>query len=579
MNSQQSAPLNSFSWFFNRKMNSFCCFSGSVWPRACINQPKPLLVKLKSRFRLSFLAILVAVLIASPASGRRIKIVSYNVQNLFDTVHSGTEYPDYVPGAKHGWNKKMALTKASNIARVLADVNAEVILLQEVENERALALLQTALSERGSHYPFRAVAASKPTTVKCAALSRLPIHRKKEISVGTSGDRNILELQIDVDASPLTVFINHWKSRRHPESRRLPYARALKARLDQLPPGDDYLLAGDFNACHDAFRFLKNETKLNDTGGTTAINHILPTMHKKGLFRKTDLIKMKDEAALYNLWLELVPQRRWSHNFFGQKKSLDSMLISPGLFDAKGISYVDRSFDKFDPDYLFKRRAVFSWRKDRRGRGRHLGVGYSDHLPIFASFTTAPFQQAKTTPKENHYPHPAGGDHKISNLYSNKAKLPLFVKGGWVIYKRGRNAILKQSGGRAVYLFRCAADLEQGQCYDLIVTRTTDYYGLKTVLEITNPHKKVHLQKAVDLYQTGGGKDYNAPRFQNEVIAKLEGTYFNGRLRYGNGKTIRLYFRKGLEKPPKGATIQVRMARIGYHRTPEIVIESPSQWD
>jgi len=41
--------------------------------------------------------------------------------------------------------------------------------------------------------------------------------------------------------------------------------------------------------------------------------------------------------------------------FSERKTSLDSIIVSKGLYDNKGISYVDNSFDKFDPDYLFRK--------------------------------------------------------------------------------------------------------------------------------------------------------------------------------------------------------------------------------
>ncbi|MDI6687595.1 MAG: hypothetical protein QME06_05165, partial [Desulfobacterales bacterium] len=84
-------------------------------------------------------------------------------------------------------------------------------------------------------------------------------------------------------------------------------------------------------------------------------------------------------------------KKRWSYNFFGEKNSHDSIIVSKGLYDKNGISYTDNSFDRFTPDYLFKGKALYQWQRTDKGKGEHLGKGYSDHLPIFACFSTEPF--------------------------------------------------------------------------------------------------------------------------------------------------------------------------------------------
>ena len=77
--------------------------------------------------------------------------------------------------------------------------------------------------------------------------------------------------------------------------------------------------------------------------------------------------------------------------FSGRQESPDNIIVSKGLYDAKGISYSDNSFSKFQPDYLFEGKTVYRWQRAESGMGRHLGNGYSDHLPIFAYFSTEPF--------------------------------------------------------------------------------------------------------------------------------------------------------------------------------------------
>lgn len=323
-----------------------------------------------------------------PVEAGTIKVATYNVDNLFDAVADGTEYPDYDPRGPFGWGRKMADIKTANIARVLTALKADIVCLQEVESRRALDLLLAALRRNGLDYPFSTLADQADTAVRCAVISTCPIIEKREVSPG-HGMRNILQVTVRADRYPLVLFVNHWKSKQGPESLRLLYARALKAAVSRLKPGMDYIIAGDFNADYNEYVTFQHNPRLNDTGGRTGINHILGTVTDDRLVMEKDIRRAHRSGQHYNLWLELPPGRRWSYNFFGRKSSLDSIILPAALYDDKGISYIDNSFDRFVPDFLFNRNgAVFRWQQADHGRGRHLGRGYSDHLPIFALFAT-----------------------------------------------------------------------------------------------------------------------------------------------------------------------------------------------
>lgn len=332
------------------------------------------------------------ILSCLPAETRTIKIATYNVNNLFDAVADGTEYPEYDPQGPYGWNPAMAEIKAANIAKVLSALQADIVCLQEIETGKSLNLLLRKLKAGGQSYPYAAMADKYPTTVKCAVISAWPITAGKEISPGEEM-RSILQVTVEIDRRPLILFVNHWKSKQGPESRRLIYANALKGAIDRLDPNTDYIIAGDFNADCDEFISFSGSPDLNDTGGVTGINHVLGTIADGRLITETDLVRPVRDAGHYNLWLELPPHRRWSYLYSGRAHTPDSFLLPRGLYDNRGISYIDNSFDRFDPDFLFDgTKNIFRWQRADKGRGRHLGKGYSDHLPIFALFSTEPFQ-------------------------------------------------------------------------------------------------------------------------------------------------------------------------------------------
>lgn len=315
------------------------------------------------------------------------RIASYNLENLFDLDRQGTEYPEYIPNGTSGWNAEMARIKYRQMARVLSDLDADIVGLQEVESDKALAGLHAELTALECHYAYRVFSKTRGQTVGCALLSRFPVRAWKEIPVEGGQKRGILKVELTVLGHPLVIYVNHWKSKSGPESARILSASVLASETAALPPRADYVILGDLNADHDEFRTFSANRKLNDTGGKTGINHVLKTVVGARLVTREDLTGNGCEQCLYNLWLELPPEKRWSYNFFGRKGSIDHILVPAGLFDGQGIDYRDQSFGRFTPDYLFRKNRLDRWRMSGRGRGRHLGGGYSDHLPVYADFT------------------------------------------------------------------------------------------------------------------------------------------------------------------------------------------------
>lgn len=405
-------------------------------------------------YRLSILLLLFFTLIP-PLEASVFKIASYNVENLFDAVTDGTEYRVYVPDTRHGWNREMARIKTANIARVIKDLNADVVALQEVESKRALIALKQVLKDSGTNYPYVEITAKRTTPVTCAVLSVFPIIEKKEIEVDDERLRNILQITLDVYGHPITLFINHWKSKSRPESLRVISARTLRRAIDRLDPKAEFVLIGDFNSNHNEFETFRNKTKLNNTGGMTGINQILGTVQGTRMINETDLTNQAGNRFLYNLWLEVQPSRRWSYNLFGRKETPDSIILSKALYDDRGISYVDNSFYKFHPDYLFNDRALYRWQITRKGKGRHLGRGYSDHLPIFAYFSTTPFQ-FKTNPRLSEDTH---------------SSMPKHAKGPTVrldLNRASQEALMSISGIGSVLSRRIIAGRPYGSVDDLV---------------------------------------------------------------------------------------------------------------
>ncbi len=352
------------------------------------------------------------------------KVATYNLENLFDLTRDGTEYQEYIPNTDYGWTKDIANIKYTNIARVIKDLGGDVVALQEVESKKALITLRDRLKDFGVDYPYLEIADLKATPVKCAVLSKFPITEKEEIQVYNKIARSILKITLDIDGNHLILFINHWKSKRGPESMRIAYAKKLKREIGKLKEDVDFILIGDFNSNYNEYKTFRNSGRLNDTDGITGINHILRTIKGSQMVNEKILTKQDANDYLYNLWLEVSKRRRWSYNFFGKKGSPDNIIVSKGLYDNKGISYSDNSFNKLQANYLFNRKAVYRWQRAKRGKGRHLGKGYSDHLPIFAYFSTEPFLFKNSDTVSNDIP-----PFKLKKTISPQALLNLNTAG------------------------------------------------------------------------------------------------------------------------------------------------------
>jgi len=410
--------------------------------------------------------------------------------------------------------------------------------------------------------------------VKCAVLSKFPITDTQEIFV-KKGSRTILKVTLSVEKHPFIMFVCHWKSKSGPESRRILYAGALKTAIDALDPQTDFVVLGDFNSNYNEFHTFRKDKRLNDTYGRTGINHILGTIQNNRLVDEAMLAESDAKAYLYNLWLETEESDRWSHKFFWKKGSIDNILVPQSLYDNKGISYQDNSFARFTPSYLFKKNTTYRWQLADKGKGRHLGRGFSDHLPISAIFTTRPFEADTVASTVSDKPEVTS----IANLYKVKTGAVNYrLDNCAVIYKHKGSAIIKQAGGRAIFVYKTAAQLKWGKIYQLTVKRLENYKGLREITKIADVHEIADIDQWHRYLHRDFTVDLAVSEFQNEVIGRIEGIYQYGSLHYGDNKKICLYFgNKEKLRPQENSKIVLRHVRISFYNCPQIVIEKTDQ--
>ena len=373
-----------------------------------------------SRLRPLLLWFLLPVALAA----RPFTVMIYNVENLFDADGKAL-FDDYEP---QRYSRQHVLTKLQNITQVVARIDEgrgpDIILFQEIEADQtpgatppdyaailqryagvkigamlgarysaeiadlpAEALLLKAFADAGLT-GYTVVAAenvtvaetTNPLAQKCVTFTRFPVQAVR--SHPTLDARAILEVQVEVDGALLYLFNNHWKSGAGDpvsEPTRVANARTLRARLDEIlrtDPQADIVIGGDFNSQYNQkVRYPQMKvTGINDTLGSQGNE-----LAVRGAHRDLD-----------NTWFELPAAQRGSDTYRNEWGTLMQLLITRGLYDFRGVQYVDNSFAVVKVPGLNMDGLGLPVRWSFAGPG---GMGFSDHFPVLAKFTTVPDNQ------------------------------------------------------------------------------------------------------------------------------------------------------------------------------------------
>ena len=312
-------------------------------------------------------------------------IISYNVNNLFDTVKNGTEYRDFDP-SQGKWNDDSFQKRLGQISQALlaaCPTGAELILLQEIENRNVLEALlnQTPLKDLGYRYYLATPQPTSATTV--GLLSKLPVLESRIHSqqvLGQEPQREILEVTIRLDDEIWLVFNSHWKSKKEgalkTEAQRLATASLILKRLEEINRTQDYqaiILAGDFNESHDEYLRVNRSYQ-------TALVPASALTDFKALKGSILLVAEPAQACFndcqfffYEPWFTCSSEPLGSFWYGGEWGSLDHILI---LFNNS--HWQPKAFKAFAADFLLDpvTGAPLTYKPQRPERG------FSDHLPL-----------------------------------------------------------------------------------------------------------------------------------------------------------------------------------------------------
>jgi endonuclease/exonuclease/phosphatase family metal-dependent hydrolase len=326
-------------------------------------------------------------------SDKVLRIVTWNVQTLFDGNQAGTEYDEFLNEA--GWVEEKFSARITAISQAIGRIAGgapDLIALEEIENAGCLeALTQGDLSKYGYAWSF--FSKNKGASLGLGVLSRFPF--MKTMVHGVTWDqqtapRPVLELWIKPEDTPLVLFVCHWKSKlgdaESTETLRRASARIILRRVREIREDDSgipMIIMGDLNENHDEFY----------RGNGKVLSALMPDdpdalayIKAKGGTRVSPddffiLSGEKPPAAEYFESSSGVFYSPWSQDLLNGSyyyknnwETIDHFLLSPELFDRTGWDY--GSCRVLDQEPFVSAKGIPNSYSPRTG------IGLSDHLPL-----------------------------------------------------------------------------------------------------------------------------------------------------------------------------------------------------
>lgn len=322
----------------------------------------------------------------TPAQQQDFRVMSYNVENLFDTTDNPQkEDNDFLSSGNRHWTNKRYYHKLQQIAKVIIATGEwdtpALVGLCEVENDTVLTHLLHRTPLRLQNYHYCMTHGNDIRGINVALLyqqdkfgylgnTEYPVRFSRKKHKHT---RNILHVWGKViSGDTLDVFVCHFPSRyggeKESETDRFDAALTLHTICDslhQIRKHSQILIMGDFN----------------DTPENESI--------RKKLIGEESLPD-SSSLTLHNIYSGYQPvSPLGSHKYQGEWSKIDQVIISSSLTDSTAAMHTKpNSFRIYAPPFLLIKDKT--WRGERPFRtyyGFKYEGGYSDHLPLLLDFT------------------------------------------------------------------------------------------------------------------------------------------------------------------------------------------------
>lgn len=313
------------------------------------------------------------------------RIMSYNVENLFDCRHDTLKNDyEFLPDALRHWNYFKYKKKLNAIARTIIAVGGwtppALVALCEVENDSVLLDLTRYSVLREAGYRYVMTHSSDERGIDVALLYRRELFKPfsfrsipvKKASRTNHPTRDILHVSgLLLNQDTLDVFVVHFPSRyggaKASEPYRLSAARQLKNAADSLLRTrrlPQIIIMGDFN----------------DYPHNRSVRQVL--MAEPPPPSATLLSADK----LYHLLAGKCGKHTGNYKYRGEWGLLDHIIVCGRLLLADAPLYADeQKAGIFRPSFLLTDDSKYGGKQPFRTYNgmKYLG-GYSDHLPVWA---------------------------------------------------------------------------------------------------------------------------------------------------------------------------------------------------
>jgi predicted extracellular nuclease len=326
-----------------------------------------------------FLSLIVANLFAQSLeeaierdrTNNSVRVVFYNVENLFDTIaDANVADEEFLPNAVKAWDTKKYRIKIANTAKTIRAIGGwqapEIVGLCEVENRSVLLSLANHNSLKGAAYNVLHFDSPDPRGIDVGLLynSKL-VHvlyaRPIQVEMPNSRTRDILYAKLLIQQKDtLHLFVNHWSSRsggkEESDYKRIAAAKTVKISTDSI--------------------YQKNE------------NANILVMGDLNDGPRDESVKVLTEKSLthsLNDLMENLPVTEGSHKYRGVWDYLDQILVSSSLLEnAAGLQLVESSAYVGKLDFLLEEDDRYGDVYPKRTwKGDVFVGGFSDHLPVF----------------------------------------------------------------------------------------------------------------------------------------------------------------------------------------------------
>ncbi|MNX80711.1 Endonuclease/Exonuclease/phosphatase family protein [compost metagenome] len=302
-------------------------------------------------------------------------IVSYNVENLFDTIDNKDVIDEeFLPDGKLKWTSERYHVKLDHLVEAITmnlTENPVIIGLVEIENKGVLTDLKNTGRLAKTNYGIAHKDSPDARGIDCGLLydkSAFKLIEMEALKVAIDSipdfkTRDILYVKGELQGGKIIhFFVNHWPSRRggeESEIRRIQAATVARAKVDAILKADpkaNIVLMGDFNDHPD-------DVSVRDVLKAKAV---------------TD-----SNADLFDLFEDDHRAGKGTHNYKGEWGVLDHFIVSKALYNGNNGIALSPNDGKivYEEKLLFTQKDGSKKPSTTYGGPNYYG-GYSDHLPI-----------------------------------------------------------------------------------------------------------------------------------------------------------------------------------------------------